>query len=158
MKFYETIFNNSIWRKLYVISPSTSCRGTYLIPQRYLLSLHNASLISSETNDYGSMDDFILMILAPRFVEDRVSTFSFWAGVFSNSSEVHVDVRTHGVVTNSTKFMYHDAWSDEYFGQYDASYLKSKKMTSVDGVKFPAKSEYNNSDTFRNRFFTYSNS
>jgi hypothetical protein len=104
------------------------------------------------------MDDFILMILAPRLVEDKVSTFSFWAGVFSNSSEVHVDVRSHGVIANASKFMYHDTLTDEYFGRYDPSFLTSKKMTTVDFVRFPPKSAYNNSDTIKNRLFSYETS
>lgn len=71
-------------------------------------------------------DDFILLSSANKLIED-VSTYSYWAGIFSNATEKHVDFGFHGMLRvgegRTTRpaihngFIYHDARNNDYFGE-----------------------------------------
>ncbi len=67
-----------------------------------------------DTNATG-FDDFLLLSSAPKLIED-VSTYSFWAGIFSNASEKFVQVAYHGVLKEDPHFVYHDVKSNHFFG------------------------------------------
>ena len=64
---------------------------------------------------------------ANRLIEDKFSTYSYWAGFFSNATEIHVDVRYHGVLEDK-RYVYHDEKSRVYFGKYSNNSSKNRKI------------------------------
>ena len=121
ISFVQTILNNTFWKKLFVVKPPGGCGGSYA-PLWQFLTKHPQAVIVPESSDYtiSSFDHFLLLLSAKKIIEDRYSTFSFWAGFFSNATEIHVDARYHGVL-NDPKYVYHDQTTHSFFGIYNAS-------------------------------------
>ena len=141
ISFVQTILNNTFWKKLFVVKPPGGCGGSYA-PLWQFLTKHPQAVIVPESSDYtiSSFDHFLLLLSAKKIIEDRYSTFSFWAGFFSNATEIHVDARYHGVL-NDPKYVYHDQTTHSFFGIYNAS--NSIKQGAVfDRVSFPYRNNY----------------
>ena len=51
-----------------------------------------------------------------------VSSWAFWAGVFSNASEIHVNAYPHHqIMYSEPQYIYHDEKNKQFFGRWNAS-------------------------------------
>jgi hypothetical protein len=103
--------NYTYFDNLLLLSPPR-CQGFSLEVIRWLLHLYPNR--AARVPPGSSMDDFLLLMNAPKFVED-VSSYSYWAGIFSNSTEKHVRLDYHGVCPENAGYVYHDVKKHRYF-------------------------------------------
>lgn len=90
-----------------------------------LLRYPNSSIIPNTINVTG-FDDFILLSSANKLIED-VSTYSYWAGIFSSATEKHVNAQYHSMPflnkispdlrRKNYGYIYHDTVYNNYFGK-----------------------------------------
>lgn len=108
---------------MYLLTPPV-CRGIGSILSE-LLKYPNSSKIPSN-NTITGFDDFILLSSANKMIED-VSTYSYWAGVFSSASEKHVSAQYHGIPLynfsnkkdakiDTDGYIFHEIHKNNYFG------------------------------------------
>jgi hypothetical protein len=118
------ILNITYWTRLFIVRPPDCAAAVITKIISSLLEYPNSSIALQSPHPTG-FDDFILLSTANKLIED-VSTYSYWAGIFSNAAEKHVDTSFHGFLKlgegNSTRlateqgYVYHDAKHDNYFG------------------------------------------
>ena len=91
-----------------------------------LLRYPNSSIVPTSSKVTG-FDDFILLSSANMLIED-VSTFSYWAGVFSNAKEKHVLLDYHGIIpwnrtirNRNYGYIYHDFENYNFFGRLQSN-------------------------------------
>jgi hypothetical protein len=109
----ELILNSSSWDRIFIIKPPDCVGGITKDLIRWIHATYpNVESLSS--SDATGLDDFVLLISAQNLVED-VSTYSFWAGLFSNATEKHVNLAFHGINSHDLSYVYHDTEAKKYY-------------------------------------------
>lgn len=118
--YIATILNRTIWDHIYIVKPPGPCGGrTYKPVLKYILDKYSNRAVFSPGNSTG-LNEFLTLARANKFVQDKHSTFSFWAGYFSVGTEVHIDIAglQPAYPLRDDKFVYHDESKSSYFGSY----------------------------------------
>ena len=123
--YIQVILNLTSWTNLYIVRPFDCPSGQVKNLITELLNYPNASVVPMSKNTTG-FDDFILLSSANKLIEDK-STYSYWAGIFSNALEKHVKFDFHAALhlnvisprmsNQSRGYIYHDSNSHNYFGR-----------------------------------------
>lgn len=126
-----------LWRNLYISKPPTPCLSGYSILLHYLLQQYrNVSILPYA----GSSEfyHFLLLLSADKLIEDKASTYSYWAGLLGDASEVHVDADFHPAI-NGPNYIYHTdglrSPSKQFYGKYNSSEFISQ-TSALNFIKF----------------------
>lgn len=109
----SNILNGTVWERVVLVMPP-GCHGAKYKELISWITTSYPNVSSSSSKDATGFDDFILLVTANILVEDR-STYSYWAGIFSNATEKHVDNTWHGVSPFDDSYVYHDPKARMYF-------------------------------------------
>lgn len=111
------MLNRTVWKNIYIVKPAGPCAGTTYKPLYQHIKSTYGSLVSTSSGNVTGFDEFLNLARANKFIADKFSTYSFWAGYFSIGSEVHVDIKNTPVLRDK-KYVYHDEEHNKYFGRF----------------------------------------
>ena len=75
-----------------------------------------------------------MLMQANKLIEDKHSTYSYWAGFFSNATEIHVDVTYHEIMNGDKRYIYHDELSGKYFGKASGLSVKYAMKGAIGSI------------------------
>jgi hypothetical protein len=141
-EYLGMILNNSNWDRIYVVKPNGPCWHRYRESISFMKRTYGERVIVDDGN-YSSFEHFLMLIQANKLIEDKHSTYSYWAGFFSNATEIHVDVLYHDVIPGDKRYVYHDELSGKYFGRESSQSVKYSMRGAIGSI--PDDSHHKNS-------------